>query len=1775
MNPLRQDITLLSEQIASKEGYLPALDYRICQTLERIAQHQLKEFSPDDIRQCQTLYHKAIKVVSLEEPSLGSFFQSVLAGGGLFRKASLENFRKAIYSQEALSSVFEDVESFFAEDGIQVFLDAINGLDEQESVELVEKLKSAFFSVFPRCKISDVKKIQESLPKVYKDSISIEFRRKYLRTPYGEDVSTAERLAVFTYLSISEDFTLHDLAAFAGQMMGGGLLDPFVAVNDERSCALFVFSSCLEKLKAFTSDWRIYQKEFEQVDLALRPFFTHLYYKDKSDASLLLNLYMEAIPLEIVADFSKEFPTEQKEDFILKAIECVGSDPKYQSSDLYQSLWDLIHTLPFKNARALESAYLTSMPPLILAKFYESIPFFHDEKKFIENGIEGLAVSSRYADSNFHTRVWDKIQALDNPSDKAHFFDLYIDRVPLHLISQIDPREFGEVSPEAACRLIERTFSCFKDSSSVLPASLGKLVLVLLDSIEENLDYLAKYNQFISKYIEIAPTLLVAVWDFSKMALSAPHSEKLVRSCIECIKEKPERFKELPSLWHLKVLRFLGSNRLELKKEYVDCLSNELLLQLPSYELRTSLFFDRHEVLVKEGIDILKKQRQEFILLEKASLVLTVWDLIKDLEDPLKIELIEKFMREVPLYLLVTLPIDEVKKFYLPTQQENCIGRVLSFLRGCNLDHVPNRVFSQVASFITGIEGPNKMVFLEDYLEIAPFQAIVGCRLENLLLLADSSKGKFLRKIVEGNWGKWLDINPQDISDLIGSIKDGSLRGDLKALYNFKVPEEALETFFTTKIFSAFSTKRKVDYVKNVVEIIKSREQLSIRPLVLKVLEVLGSIEEPSKSELIQVLDEELGPTFLVSVFLEKFSQDTPIDLLRNLIDVLKGRDSGDACLDAFVSIFDKISLFNYYTVEVNAFYREFIASTAEGNLPGVLLRIIKEKGLIPLGIVSRMTSKAKEMFFQLLGVNLTMNLFQATESKESRMYALKIARSIFEVQNELGLEEKNPLIDSAVYTISFLEVDKSDKYYVYALIKQMKKAYADVAPTIEPTTAFLEGGESVSLELNYEGLHTGIQRLESKTKTYQEFTSWIEEINKSLPPGSPPLAPDIFQKLLTDFWTHIKKESQTDPGNERLKKLLGEITEIYNNFTSSDRLVTQLMEAPFKQPDEIVDRETERLYAIGAALLQKKSKPSPGELLSEREELIIAWLPLIEECSVGQARGIAVCYNQFKVEGAIPGLLNEVGSHLEIDNSLDYLDDVVQKTMEEILPEVLEELGITKVEGVHQALALKNILAKEAGLNHSMTIDPYGGWVDQNLLFQKREDVLRIFFSILTKALVISLKKDTTEAVNTSASKLYDNLMVFFEASGIDPSLAWQEIEGGFLVHFKEGQKEPITLLTAIESLREFPLEESFWEIKGSEIFLKEDGARFFGGILPSGALKEEQAAEFLRLVQIHAVNQRKEIIKSNLKEELKHALVQEEKENGSILLTKQAQAQFKALYRDKDPSLGLSLAEFSEFLTGRLSELVKKPAKLDLFISQEISKWQSSFRWSLKEAPSSYKLTDYGAIAFLEKGGYLEVKGKYKEYIDLEKRIAQEQKKLDAFKAQPLVDEQEKTRLKAKLDLLRPGYVKELRLKKLEVGNFDIEKIQDFEAQNALYDTLVRESQEVEASTQARAAQALLIEQLRTQKGLLQEELRRHSEIEQIPRPKRVLAECLVQGPWPLDIKLLRDDWKKLQNTFQIESSLKDQRDLSKLREQVTEAKKAFINACRELGLEERWMQ
>ncbi len=650
--------------------------------------------------------------------------------------------------------------------------------------------------------------------------------------------------------------------------------------------------------------------------------------------------------------------------------------------------------------------------------------------------------------------------------------------------------------------------------------------------------------------------------------------------------------------------------------------------------------------------------------------------------------------------------------------------------------------------------------------------------------------------------------------------------------------------------------------------------------------------------------------------------------------------------------------------------YKKFLAITAETPLTRLnnLLKL-SEFYLVVECIFSNdfsLRTRIMESIYQLSSAIPSLE-------ERNRNTALEFAKKSLELESKFNIQDDHPLIQDSIKTILSLELDRSDKYFVYALIKQMKKAYADVASTIEPTTAFLEGGESVSLELNYEGLHTGIQRLESKTKTYQEFTSWIEEINKSLPPGSPPLAPDIFQKLLTDFWTHIKKESQTDPGNERLKKLLGEITEIYNNFTSSDRLVTQLMEAPFKQPDEIVDRETERLYAIGAALLQKKSKPSPGELLSEREELIIAWLPLIEECSVGQARGIAVCYNQFKVEGAIPGLLNEVGSHLEIDNSLDYLDDVVQKTMEEILPEVLEELGITKVEGVHQALALKNILAKEAGLNHSMTIDPYGGWVDQNLLFQKREDVLRIFFSILTKALVISLKKDTTEAVNTSASKLYDNLMVFFEASGIDPSLAWQEIEGGFLVHFKEGQKEPITLLTAIESLREFPLEESFWEIKGSEIFLKEDGARFFGGILPSGALKEEQAAEFLRLVQIHAVNQRKEIIKSNLKEELKHALVQEEKENGSILLTKQAQAQFKALYRDKDPSLGLSLAEFSEFLTGRLSELVKKPAKLDLFISQEISKWQSSFRWSLKEAPSSYKLTNYGAIAFLKKGGYL----------------------------------------------------------------------------------------------------------------------------------------------------------------------------------------------------------
>ncbi len=678
-------------------------------------------------------------------------------------------------------------------------------------------------------------------------------------------------------------------------------------------------------------------------------------------------------------------------------------------------------------------------------------------------------------------------------------------------------------------------------------------------------------------------------------------------------------------------------------------------------------------------------------------------------------------------------------------------------------------------------------------------------------------------------------------------------------------------------------------------------------------------------------------------------------------------------------------------------------------------------------GIDEKIRQEAKKELMDFLH-SLALN---ATESKKLRSSATYVAGRILDYQISLGLIDKDPLVEVATSTILKFHGDKAHPDYVYARTRSIEDEYKTPWAAIEPLSLSLDSSGFALVKLRYQGLQEGLARVQELGKTHREFADWIKKVNQGLKPGSIQLGPEVFKELLESFLTHIDEELVKE-SSDRLLKLQELVKKIQMEFTDPSRSVKQWMEAPIGTEDSLVDKKQERLYAIAAAILQKEATAPGGGLLSDREELMRSWLPSIQECSVGQEEGIAYCYTNLRSSGEIPSQDSSVAFRLEVENSLAFLDSEVQKVMEEVLPEVLREFGISLNQGVHHSLNLKNILGEGCGLNHTMKRDPFGGIADRVLLSQKRETLLKVFFSLLTKALVVSLKNDTTLEVNAAKSKLYSNLMVFFEDNGIDPKEAWKEIEKPPVLCFLDGRREDVTIETTEECLRGLKEEERLWVLAQGQPLME-----------------QSKLVEFLTLVDLHLVERKKEEFRSDLK------------------------------------------------------DCGKSPQVVDLLVNRKLQEWKKSRPWILQDVEPFYELTDYGVLSFLEKAGYLEVQGKYKEYIDLKTELLLKQRTLGQMDPDALSKAEES------MNRLQKEYIAAKRLK----------------AMGALEDTGI-----IDACEAARGAyeEALALEKLQQAIADLKRSLESYAESNEVPPPKASQIDTLLESALPQDIQELQSAYQ-----------------------------------------------
>jgi len=407
---------------------------------------------------------------------------------------------------------------------------------------------------------------------------------------------------------------------------------------------------------------------------------------------------------------------------------------------------------------------------------------------------------------------------------------------------------------------------------------------------------------------------------------------------------------------------------------------------------------------------------------------------------------------------------------------------------------------------------------------------------------------------------------------------------------------------------------------------------------------------------------------------------------------------------------------------------------------------------------------------YNLSGEELMNLIAVAITDLASRKKALAWAKGVlcyyvhFKAVNEL-------LVKDAVRTILWLEGNQNDLWYIHAHIRQKKADYPNPMQAIRPIQ-IRECGATIIL--NATGLIEGLH----KAPPFREFKAKIQKINQTLW-STPLLDADVFKNLFTHLLHHLAEEVKKDPLNERVIKKEQEAKAAAKPFTVEGNQVFNLMKEPFGEDSAYVPLNVERLYAIAESLLREKDIRKGSDLLTPREDLMMAWLPLITNCATGQEEGISLCYHHLNVNQELIGQADaisedEIIAKAQAKEAELYIMSIVQAVMESVVtsPKIFEELQVNKkalAQQVHLTNFLRNMTGSECGMNYEETFDQNAGWVPQELRSRSREEIGEVFFREVSKTLVSSLKDSFNSLESNLRKKIFNTFHAFACQHGID----------------------------------------------------------------------------------------------------------------------------------------------------------------------------------------------------------------------------------------------------------------------------------------------------------------------------------------------------------------------------------------------------------------------
>ncbi|MES2199617.1 MAG: ankyrin repeat domain-containing protein, partial [Chlamydiota bacterium] len=391
-----------------------------------------------------------------------------------------------------------------------------------------------------------------------------------------------------------------------------------------------------------------------------------------------------------------------------------------------------------------------------------------------------------------------------------------------------------------------------------------------------------------------------------------------------------------------------------------------------------------------------------------------------------------------------------------------------------------------------------------------------------------------------------------------------------------------------------------------------------------------------------------------------------------------------------------------------------------------------------------------------------------------SRKKALAWAKGIFSYDVQFKGAE-NPLLQEAIKTILWLEDNQNNAHYIHACIRQKKMEYPDPMQAIWPIQ-IRECGAVVTL--NAQGLTEGVH----KAPTFQEFKARIEDFNQTAK-SKPPLDSAIFTNLFTNLLTHLETELKKDPLNERLMKKEQEAKVAAEPFIQQGQRIFELMKEPFGNDDAYVPLLVEKLYSIAEILLRKKDAVEGSDLLTPREDLMMAWLPLITNCATGQEEGVSLCYHYLNVSQTDEIDEDTIITEVKAKEGELYIATIVQVAMEAVVtsPKTFKQFQVNTTsldQQVHLTKYLKNMTGLKSGMSCDEVIDKQGGWVPQELRARSQEEILEVFFREVSKTLVSTLKDSFNSLEPTLRKKTFSKLHEFAFQHNIDEETVWDTSE-------------------------------------------------------------------------------------------------------------------------------------------------------------------------------------------------------------------------------------------------------------------------------------------------------------------------------------------------------------------------------------------------------------